>query len=56
MKHRPVTYRDCKYNSSKTASFVGYCKLPKYKSEKFERFVLCCKLPCNDFELRFDEE
>ena len=33
MNHRPVTYKDCKYNTSKTTSFVGYCDLPKYTNE-----------------------
>lgn len=45
-------YKDCKFNSSRSSSFVGYCKLPKYKTDKFERFVKCSKCPCEDFELR----
>ena len=56
MNHRPVTYRDCKYNSSKSAGFVGYCKLPKYKTETGERLVECRKCPCDDFEFGGDVE
>ena len=56
-KHRPVTYKDCKYNTSKTSNFVGYCDLPKYTTEKGRRFVECCKdTNCEDFVLRIDGE
>ena len=56
MNHRSVTYKDCKYNTSKTAQFVGYCELPKYKTDKFQKFVECKKCPCDDFEFGVDEE
>ena len=50
MNHRPVTYKDCKYNTSKTTSFVGYCDLPKYTNETGKKLVECSKCPCDDFE------
>ena len=49
-------YKDCKYNTSKTARFVGYCDLPKYTTSTGKRLVECSKCPCDDFELRSDEE
>ena len=55
MKHRIVTYRDCKYNTSKSASFVGYCDLPKYTTKRGKMLVECGKCPCEDFELGYDE-
>lgn len=55
MKHRIVTFRDCKYNTSKSASFVGYCDLPKYTTKRGKRLVECSKCPCEDFELGYDE-
>ena len=48
-------YRDCKYNTSKSAGFVGYCDLPKYYHEKGRYLVECNKCPCIDFELGSDE-
>lgn len=55
MNHRPVTYKDCKYNTSTTASFVGYCDLPKYTTETGKRLVECHKCPCDDFEFGVKE-
>ena len=49
-------YRDCKYNTSTSAGFVGYCDLPKYYHEKGHYLVECKKCPCNDFVLRVDDE
>ena len=56
MNHRPITYKDCKYNSSKSALFVGFCNLPKYKTDKGQRLVECSKCPCDDFEFGVDDE
>jgi len=47
-----MDYKDCKFNSSKASSFVGYCLLPKYKTDKGRLFVECGKCPCQDFEVR----
>ena len=55
MNHRPVTYKDCKYNTSKSAGFVGYCDLPKYTTETGRRLVECRKCPCDDFEFGVKE-
>ena len=49
-------YRDCKYNTSKTASFVGYCDLPKYTTSTGRGLVECRKCPCDDFELKGDDK
>lgn len=49
-------YKDCKYNTSKTASFIGYCDLPKYTTDKGRRLVECTKCPCEDFVLRSDDD
>ena len=49
-------YKDCKYNTSKTASFIGYCDLPKYTTDKGRRLVECTKCPCDDFVLRSDDD
>ena len=49
-------YTDCKYNTSKSSSFVGYCDLPKYHSDKGMRLVKCSKCPCDDFVLGSDDE
>ena len=55
-KHRPVSYKDCKYNTSKSAGFVGYCDLPQYTTKTGKRLVECCKdTNCKDFVLRIDE-
>ena len=51
MSKRIYTFRDCKYNTSKSAHFVGYCDLPKYTSDMGKRLVECSKCPCEDFEL-----
>ena len=45
-------YRECKYNTSKTSSFIGYCNLPKYHTDGFHALVKCKGCPCEDFELK----
>ncbi len=54
MNHRPVTYRDCKHNTSKSSSFVGYCDLYLDKNGA-GKFVECKKCPCDDFEFGVKE-
>ena len=46
-----VSYRDCKYNSSKVSNFVGYCKHPKYDTPTFHPLIKCKGCVCEDFEL-----
>ena len=54
MNHRPVYYKDCKYNTSKSAGFVGYCDLPRYTNSKGRRLVECKGCICDDFEFGGD--
>ena len=54
MSEKIHTFRDCKYNTSKSASFVGYCDLPKYYDKRGRRLVECSRFPCDDFELGDD--
>ena len=49
-----ITYRDCKYNSSRCSQFVGYCKHPKYDTPTFHPFIKCKEFVCEDFELKED--
>ena len=49
-------YKDCKYNTSKSSSFVGYCDLPQYTTKTGKRLVECSKCPCDDFVLRSDDD
>jgi hypothetical protein len=51
-----LNYKDCKYNTSKVANFVGYCDLPKHTTEWGRRLVECCGEICEDFEEREEEE
>ena len=51
-----VNYKDCKYNTSKSANFEGYCDLPKYTTKQGRRLVKCCKSICEDFELKEADE
>lgn len=51
-----ISYKDCKYNTSKSAQFVGYCDLDKYHTATGRRLVECKKCPCEDFELKEDDE
>ena len=55
MPSKIYTFRDCKYNTSKSASFVGYCDLPKYSNKHGRRLVECSKCPCENFELEVKE-
>ena len=50
------TFRDCKYNTSKSAHFDGYCDLPKYTTRRGRQLVKCSKFPCDDFELGEDSD
>ena len=56
MNHRPVTYRDCKHNTSESAGFVGYCDLHMNEDRTAGRLVECRKCPCDDFEFGGDVE
>ena len=56
MNHRPVHYKDCKYNTSTTSNFVGYCKHPKHDTPTFHPFIKCKECICDDFELGVEEE
>ena len=49
------TFRDCKYNTSKSAHFDGYCDLPKYTNKRGRQLVKCQKCPCPDFELEGED-
>lgn len=49
-------YKDCKYNTSKSASFVGYCDLPEYTTDKGQRLVECKKCPCDDFKINVHKD
>ena len=51
-----ITYRDCKYNSSKVADFVGYCNLPQFHTSRGIELVKCRKCPCEHFELKESDE
>ena len=35
-------YKKCKYNTSNSSKFVGYCDLPEYKTETGRKLVKCC--------------
>ena len=54
MNHRPVHYKDCKYNTSTTSNFVGYCDHPKHDTPTFHPFIKCKECICDDFELGED--
>ena len=51
-----MNYKDCKYNTSESAQFVGYCDLDKYYTSTGRRLVECKKCPCEDFELKEEDE
>ena len=55
MNHRPVTYKDCKHNTSKSTEFVGYCALYMNEDRTAGRLVECKKCPCDDFEFEVKE-
>lgn len=48
--------RECRYNTSKTASFKGYCDHPMYYYEWGHRLVECKGCPCNDWKPEDKEE
>lgn len=50
MNHRPVTYKDCKHNTSNSAGFVGYCALYMNEDRTAGKLVECSKCPCDKFE------
>lgn len=49
-------YKKCKYNTSDSATFVGYCALYMNEDRTAGRLVVCKKCPCDDFELQEDDE
>lgn len=51
-----MNYKDCKYNTSKSTNFEGYCDLPKYHTKQGMRLVKCCESICEDFELKEADE
>jgi len=50
-----MNFKDCKYNTSKSPTFEGYCDLPCYHCEGFRRLVKCCGEICDQFELKEDD-
>ena len=43
-------YKSCKYNTSKSSSFVGYCNHPQYYEDWGHFLVECCKFPCKNYD------
>jgi hypothetical protein len=48
--------KQCHYNTSKSASFKGYCDHPRYYEEWGHRLVECKGCPCPDWKQRQEEE
>lgn len=48
-------YKKCKYNTSDSATFVGYCALYMNEDRTAGKLVECSKCPCDKFELELDE-
>ena len=48
--------RECLYNTSKSANFVGYCDHPMYYDNTGHLLVKCKKCPCTEWKPREDEE
>ncbi len=56
MSKKIYTFRDCKYNTSNSLQFIGYCSLYMNEDKTSGRLVECKKCPCEDFILGGDDD
>lgn len=56
MSKKIYTFRDCKYNTSNSLQFIGYCSLHMNEDKTSGRLVECKKCPCENFILGGDDD